>query len=469
MIGKQDILDRAAEWHLRPEIVEKDYVLGWLLAGVASLPLRANWIFKGGTSIKKCYFETYRFSEDLDFSLLPDAAYGQEALEADLRTLADHVADLSGLQFPPETIIVRTRRNKQGQETFEGRIGYRGPLAYPGPPRILFDITQHEPVLDAPAPRAILHPYPDELPADASVQAYSFNELLAEKARALFERSRPRDLYDVVHLLENAPQQLDLQQVRPLFKRKCEGKGFAAPTSMGLLVAVTGNVEMRSEWANMLAHQLPALPELDGMLVKLPGLLAWVDAGDVSVLPEARLVAAPGPAGGRRMVARGIQYRGDNLPLETIRFAGSNRLLVEFDYHGQHRVAEPYSVWQSAGTGNVLLSAWETTGTHIKHFKVEEMENVRASGRGFSPRYQVDFSETGPVVVQTAAPRPRTAAPRTLGHRRLSSGGPKYVFQCPYCQKKFTHSTNNSALRSHKRVDDWGDCPGRRGHLVEVR
>lgn len=29
MIRKQDILDRAAEWRLRPEIVEKDYVLGW--------------------------------------------------------------------------------------------------------------------------------------------------------------------------------------------------------------------------------------------------------------------------------------------------------------------------------------------------------------------------------------------------------------------------------------------------------
>lgn len=52
MIGKQDILDRAAEWRLRPEIVEKDYVLGWLLGGVASLPLREHWIFKGGTSIK---------------------------------------------------------------------------------------------------------------------------------------------------------------------------------------------------------------------------------------------------------------------------------------------------------------------------------------------------------------------------------------------------------------------------------
>ena len=35
MIRKQDILDRVAEWHLRPEVVEKDYVLGWLLAALA--------------------------------------------------------------------------------------------------------------------------------------------------------------------------------------------------------------------------------------------------------------------------------------------------------------------------------------------------------------------------------------------------------------------------------------------------
>lgn len=69
MIAKQDILDRAAEWHLRPEVVEKDYVLGWLLVGVATLPISALWTFKGGTCVKKCFFETYRFSEDLDFSL----------------------------------------------------------------------------------------------------------------------------------------------------------------------------------------------------------------------------------------------------------------------------------------------------------------------------------------------------------------------------------------------------------------
>jgi hypothetical protein len=37
VIRKQDILDRSVEWQLRPEVVEKDYVLGWLLAGLAHL------------------------------------------------------------------------------------------------------------------------------------------------------------------------------------------------------------------------------------------------------------------------------------------------------------------------------------------------------------------------------------------------------------------------------------------------
>lgn len=130
MIRKQDILDRSVEWQLRAEVVEKDYVLGWLLAGLAEMSFGKSWVFKGGTCIKKCYFETYRFSEDLDLSLLPGTLYTQEALTQQLRELAVHVAELSGLEFPPDLIDVKTRRNQQGQPTYEGRVAYRGPLAY---------------------------------------------------------------------------------------------------------------------------------------------------------------------------------------------------------------------------------------------------------------------------------------------------------------------------------------------------
>ena len=70
MIDRREILDTAGTLGLLPQVVEKDYVLGWVLAGIyRQTALAESWIFKGGTCLKKCYFETYRFSEDLDFTL----------------------------------------------------------------------------------------------------------------------------------------------------------------------------------------------------------------------------------------------------------------------------------------------------------------------------------------------------------------------------------------------------------------
>ena len=50
MISRAAIAARASEWGLTEEVVEKDYVLGWLLWGIGSEPaLRETWIFKGGS------------------------------------------------------------------------------------------------------------------------------------------------------------------------------------------------------------------------------------------------------------------------------------------------------------------------------------------------------------------------------------------------------------------------------------
>ena len=74
VIDRREILAIAANLGLLPNVVEKDYVLGWLLAGIFNHPaLAEKWVFKGGTCLKKCYFETYRFSEDLDFTLTDES------------------------------------------------------------------------------------------------------------------------------------------------------------------------------------------------------------------------------------------------------------------------------------------------------------------------------------------------------------------------------------------------------------
>ena len=83
MITRADIDDRVRLWGLREDVVEKDYALGWVLWGIGTDPLlHRTWVFKGGTCLKKCYIETYRFSEDLDFTVLEDGPIEQaEVLE----------------------------------------------------------------------------------------------------------------------------------------------------------------------------------------------------------------------------------------------------------------------------------------------------------------------------------------------------------------------------------------------------
>ena len=62
VITRADIVQRVAEWQMTEEVVEKDYVLGWLLWGIGADPVLGNrWVFKGGTCLKKCYIETHRF------------------------------------------------------------------------------------------------------------------------------------------------------------------------------------------------------------------------------------------------------------------------------------------------------------------------------------------------------------------------------------------------------------------------
>ena len=53
-------------------VIDKDYALEWLLHGIyhKDSRIRDLMILKGGTSIRKIFFpQTWRFSEDLDFTI----------------------------------------------------------------------------------------------------------------------------------------------------------------------------------------------------------------------------------------------------------------------------------------------------------------------------------------------------------------------------------------------------------------
>lgn len=127
MISRAAIDERVREWGLRHGVVEKDYVLGWLLWGIGRHPvLGRSWVFKGGTCLKKCYIETYRFSEDLDFTVVDGGPVDPADIAPLVGQMLEAVTEASGIDFSERAPTLRAR----GQPgSVEGRLARRSPAS----------------------------------------------------------------------------------------------------------------------------------------------------------------------------------------------------------------------------------------------------------------------------------------------------------------------------------------------------
>src|SRR5882724_12650854 len=120
MISKEEVVNFANETGLTPNVVEKDYMLGWLLTGIYSNSvLQDHWVFKGGTCLKKCYFETYRFSEDLDFTLLEGATVDSDALRAIFAAIGERIYEAAGIEIPRDQIRFEAYQTPRGGRAIE--------------------------------------------------------------------------------------------------------------------------------------------------------------------------------------------------------------------------------------------------------------------------------------------------------------------------------------------------------------
>ena len=81
-----------------------------------------------------------------------------------------------------------------------------------------------------PVRREVFHPYSDRPESGLWINAYSYEEAFGEKMRALAERTRPRDLYDVVNLYRHVDSRPSAAVLRDVLGQKCEYKGIGVPT-----------------------------------------------------------------------------------------------------------------------------------------------------------------------------------------------------------------------------------------------
>src|SRR3989338_2663787 len=117
MINHEEIKNLVTQWELREDVIEKDYVIGWVLWGIGQEPeLNHKWVFKGGTCLKKCYLETYRFSEDLDFTVLPGGPITPDAVQPLIERVLTRINEASGIDFSIQAPRLRSRPNPATSE-----------------------------------------------------------------------------------------------------------------------------------------------------------------------------------------------------------------------------------------------------------------------------------------------------------------------------------------------------------------
>ena len=480
MIDKREIIDAATALGLNPHVIEKDYVLGWVLWGIYGHDkLAGSWIFKGGTCLKKCFFETYRISEDLDFTLTDSSHIKTTFLKTVFAEIGERIYEESGIEFPTDFQKFEVYANTRGLDSCQGRIGYQGPISPRGKnmPRIKLDLTADERVVLAPVRVPVFHPYGDIPDGGIVVQSYAYVEAFAEKIRALAERTRPRDLYDVINLFRNAEARPAASVLLDVLRQKCDFKDIDLPVLNAL---ETRKSDLEGAWGAMLAHQLPALLPFERFWHELPEFFAWLEGG--------MALAIPAPY--RRAVGEEL-IRERALPLtisgvvrsslEIIRFAASNRLCVELDYQGSTGLIEPYSLRRTK-EGNVILHAHNVDRDEHRGYRVDRIQGARVTDKTFTPRFEIELTPTGPVVIAPtptrekagsilgarSSARPRHPRPALTSRSFDSPSGPTYVYECSICGKCFNRRKQTTALNPHK--DKYGyPCLGRYAQWIDTR
>ncbi|MFW5907165.1 MAG: nucleotidyl transferase AbiEii/AbiGii toxin family protein [Candidatus Natronoplasma sp.] len=243
MIRDSEIKKRARKNGVPASTIERDYTQSWFLKNLAN----DDMLLKGGTGIKKVYFDDYRFSDDLDFTLVK--GLDKEDFRILTKEAIEKTVNESGINFEEDFKIDEVKNG------FKIEVYFRILRTSGSPLKIKIDMTDtdKEKVVLSPEYRKIFHSYSDQI--DEKVKCYPLEEIIAEKIRSLFERTRPRDLYDIWKLYEK----IDEDTVEDVLKEKCDFKEIERE-----LDELQGREEdYQNSWENSLKHQMEEVPEFE--------------------------------------------------------------------------------------------------------------------------------------------------------------------------------------------------------------
>ena len=178
------------------QIAEKDYYLALAVQLIYDSPLRDRLIFKGGTALHHCYLSQKRFSEDLDFTSI------------DSYITLDEIASILEADG-----TFRVNKTYKSDYTIKiERLQYQGLLGQPG--NIKFEVDHHQNVVL----QGKKVKYKNAWKVNTRPIVMDPREICAEKIRAVSQRARYRDFYDLYFLIHKL--RIDFDDALDLLRQK---------------------------------------------------------------------------------------------------------------------------------------------------------------------------------------------------------------------------------------------------------
>lgn len=229
-ILKKRLLEASKQQNIDFGIIEQDYMLSWILYGIASHPILSKiLVFKGGTALKKCYFGEYRFSQDLDFTLI--SKMENKVLDLYVKescALAENYLQNYGEISKIECNIYQEDSphpfDQRAYVILTSLAWHKRPMI-----KVMIEITRDELVINPAKIKQIIYTYGEIL--DAKLQVYCLEEIIMEKLRAILQqiiklhergwgRSRARDFYDIWMIYNKYQDSIDNNIIRNSIHKK---------------------------------------------------------------------------------------------------------------------------------------------------------------------------------------------------------------------------------------------------------
>lgn len=265
MIDETAIRRIARELGVRTDYAEKNYVNSWVLYGVYESRFGGDLLFKGGTALSKLYFpDTWRYSEDLDFTVLGEYDGSKEAL----RDALDLAERLSGIHFEI-TDYHEASVSTYPAHYVEAHVQYQAMFDHRNTTELNVMIDE----VVARDPASHTHSYEDVDPF--SLSAYSLAEICGEKLRTLYQRVRGRDYYDLYRII-SGDETPPLEIVAPIFEAKREHapeESYHTPPTPADGVPSSRLSTVEDDWQTTLPELASELPRFDQVEIELDAYL----------------------------------------------------------------------------------------------------------------------------------------------------------------------------------------------------